>query len=407
MPSGGKTIGEIRGTAAERRRKRPTILVFTGYSSGLQRGVLESAIEYGWDLVSLELTEGALPAGTRPNGVILAESTQFARRAFLQNLRKIGCPVVFVGNRPQSWGDARPAVVADMEAQGRLAADHFAERGFRQVGYVGHAPWSDALSLYEGFRKRAVERGCACALLQFISPDTDVSHADLFAHRARELGAWLKGLPKPVGVLTYADVMAGRICVMAQQAGFMVPEEVAILGRGNAPFDCEASPVKLSSMDLNLDEVGRRAAFLLWRRLTDGVISRERILIPPRAIITRQSTDVLATRDPRVAKALRYMWEHLDLNLSVADIAKAAGLPQHGLQRAFRAALGRGVNAELRRKRLEELCVLLRTTDTPIIDLAARVGFASRENLHRCFRSAFGLSPLQYRLRERGGGGGS
>jgi hypothetical protein len=34
--------------------------------------------------------------------------------------------------------------VEDLAAAGRMAAEHFAERGFRHVGYRGCIPWSDS-----------------------------------------------------------------------------------------------------------------------------------------------------------------------------------------------------------------------------------------------------------------------
>jgi len=120
-------------------------------------------------------------------------------------------------------------------------------------------------------------------------------------------------------------------------------------------------------------------------------------MIPPKPIVTRASTEILAVDDPRVARALVFMWEHLDLDLSVDDIAREVGVSRRSLERAFCACLDRGINAELQRKRLEVFHDKLVSTDLPIAHLASMVGFRSIAHLRRSFRSAYGLSAREYR----------
>jgi LacI family transcriptional regulator len=120
-------------------------------------------------------------------------------------------------------------------------------------------------------------------------------------------------------------------------------------------------------------------------------------MVRPGGVVTRRSTDVLAVPDTGVARAMRFMWDHLDQNLSVDDIAAEAGMQRRKLERAFRRHLGRGVNAELRRKRLERCCELLRTTRISVTDLAPTVGFRSKDYLHAAFQRTFGTTPQKFR----------
>ena len=126
-------------------------------------------------------------------------------------------------------------------------------------------------------------------------------------------------------------------------------------------------------------------------------IAETTVVIPPKGIVTRESTDVLATSNPIVAQALRYMWDHLALNLSVDDIAKAVGVSRRKLERAFQQDLGRGVNQELLRRRLGRSCELLRTTRMPIAELAPVLGFGSKDYFQRAFRKTMGTSPGKWR----------
>jgi len=65
------------------------------------------------------------------------------------------------------------------------------------------------------------------------------------------------------------------------------------------------------------------------------------------------------------------------------------------------ACLKRGINAELRRKRLERCCELLHSTDISIPDLAPMIGFRSGDYLRASFKQAYGVTPRKYRLGER------
>jgi LacI family transcriptional regulator len=351
--------------------------------------------------VDLRFYRGALPGDLTPSGALVGclPTDPLARR--LQELR---CPSVRVGHLPHPDDHLFPAVLPDLTASGRLAAEHFAERGFRNVAYVGHDPWSDAHAFYEGFQARALELGCKSHLLRIKSAEISSLRkpAAKYERTARQVGDWLGGLPNPVGVLGYSDAMAAAICAMCSSVGLTVPEDIAVLGLGNDRLDCELAPVELSSIDTAQDEAGRQAVLLLQRLMDGESAPREPIMVPPNGVVERYSTDVLAVRDPMVGRAMRFMWDHLDLDLSVDRVAEEVAVPRRQLERAFRRNLDRGVNAELLRKRLERCRELLRTTNVSITDLAPTIGFRSKDYLHAVFRRTFGMTPRQYRLRCKG-----
>jgi transcriptional regulator GlxA family with amidase domain len=93
------------------------------------------------------------------------------------------------------------------------------------------------------------------------------------------------------------------------------------------------------------------------------------------------------------------MWDNLARDLSAEDVAHQMGLSHRQLTRRFRQALGRGINAEMRRKRLEEVARLLRSTKRTVADVASATGFHSSDYLHRTFRRAFHTTPRRYRVR--------
>jgi LacI family transcriptional regulator len=201
-----------------------------------------------------------------------------------------------------------------------------------------------------------------------------------------------------VGIFTYHDAMATRICHYLEVAGLSVPEQVAVLGMGNDELTCDCASVPLSSVDPNSLQQGRVAAGLL-DRLMDGEPAPEGpVLVPPAGVVTRHSTDVLAVPDATTAKALRYLWGHLAEPLSVRKVAEAVGVSRRKLDQDFRVHLGRSVIEELNRKRIERCCELLTGTGQSVVSIAPQVGFRTEPYLFRVFRKHMGMTPRQYRL---------
>lgn len=356
--------------------------------------LLEEAQARGWRLVYLWHWNNVLPERIKPQGILTDELPD---AKLVRDFQKKGCVCVRVGNLPHPGDDRLLAVLSDLEAEGRLAAEHFAERDFEHVAFWGHQPWGDNKMQFKGFKQRAEALGMNCHLHRYAPSISHTSSEEKTRQKRREFAEWLARLPKPIGLFASGDWQAARQCVDIDEAGLRVPDDVAVLSRGNDPTMCQSCIPSISSLDL--DEEGLLYAACDWlQRLMDGEpIPAKPIMIPPKGVIVRESTDILATPDRIVAVAMRYMWDHLNLDVSVVQIAGVVGLSASQLQRRFRQALGRSVIQELLRKRLEEAKHLLRSTDLPIVDIAPKLGFHSATYMHRAFRRSFGLTPAQYR----------
>lgn len=381
------------------RPGHPTVAVNLG--SGWQewpRILVEIARARGWRLLDLTYRAGTLPAGVTPSGAILGE---LPSGKLTRQLLKRGCPVVRLGTLPHPKDNLVPAVMHDMPAAGRLAAEYLAERGFRHLGYVGHKPWSAKRPLYEGFEKGAAECGCECHLLQ-LEGVSGLTEVQKYRQRRALVANWLKTVPKPLAILAFVDGWAATLCSMFSDVGVVVPEEVAVLGYGNIVSACECVLPTLSSIAFDDEKRVRVAAELLETLMAGETVAECTVQIPPQGVVTRESTDVLATPDREVAAAIRYVWEQYARDLTLDEIARAVALPRRTLTRRFQQAVGRSVIEELHRKRLVEARRRLRETSLSIADIAAQVGFHSADYLHRLFKGEFDMTPRQYRLRGNG-----
>jgi AraC-like DNA-binding protein len=83
--------------------------------------------------------------------------------------------------------------------------------------------------------------------------------------------------------------------------------------------------------------------------------------------------------------------------LTVADLARAAGLSQAHFSREFRRAFGESPHQYLLTRRLERAAALLRNTDRTVTDICFAVGLESLGSFTTSFRRVHGAAPLAYR----------
>jgi AraC family transcriptional regulator len=86
---------------------------------------------------------------------------------------------------------------------------------------------------------------------------------------------------------------------------------------------------------------------------------------------------------------------------ALEDLATTAGVHRAHLAKAFRAAFGCTVGEYLRSVRLQRFADRLVATEIPIARLAVELGFYDQPHLTRCFRRAFGHTPMRWRRLHR------
>lgn len=378
--------------------KTPVIILELGGSKSIFRGIYEKAMEFEFRVLDLKITQGTIP----PNLNIIGHITSGINdKPIIKSILDKKLPVIRVGSYPYPERDKIiPAIVPDAVTSGKLAADHFADRNFKSVGFVCNYPWAEDPILYNAFRERALERGCECHLLKIKSPLLDKS-SKRYESRKDQILNCLKDLPKPTGIFTYNDLSAARVYTIASNAGYEIPEEFAILGYANTQEICEFLPVQLSSIDINREEQGRFAVELLYSLINGGTKPTEPIIIPPKGVVIRQSTNLLAVPDPVVAKALRFIWDHFTEQISINDVAFVAGVARSTITRKFRECINHGVNSELRRKRLELAKKLLIASRMTINDIAIESGFPSPTYFHIAFKESFAMTPGDFRKKTK------
>jgi transcriptional regulator GlxA family with amidase domain len=105
----------------------------------------------------------------------------------------------------------------------------------------------------------------------------------------------------------------------------------------------------------------------------------------------------LARTDPTVNAFERWVREHIDQPLRIADAARAVGASERTLQRAFDRVLGISPLRFAQHVRLEQAAHLLRTTDLSTDAIARRVGYENATTLTNLLRDRLDTTPGRLR----------
>jgi LacI family transcriptional regulator len=383
--------------------KRPHVALLVestrAYGRGLLAGIASYLRDHGpWTVDWQERNLSEAPPRWlhhwTGDGIIARVTTRPLARA----IRALRLPTVDL----YGWlpGVDWPCLRANNARVARLAADHFLERGFRHLAYCGFTGVNYSDERLRRFVRHVRQAGHVCHVCPSPrvrpSAGTTASEQQGVLYEA-DLADWLRGLPKPVGVLACNDVRGQQILNACRKRGLAVPDEVAVLGVDNNELLCSLSAPPLSSVDLSCERIGYEAAALLARLLAGRRAPARTTLIAPRGVVTRQSTDVLAIEDSEIAESVRLIRTQACNGLTVRHVLASCSLSCSSLERRFTHILGRTPKAEILRVKVQRVQELLAQTDLSLAAIASRTGFKYPEYMSFVFKQKTGLSPGRYR----------
>ena len=98
-----------------------------------------------------------------------------------------------------------------------------------------------------------------------------------------------------------------------------------------------------------------------------------------------------------VRRGIDYIERHLESDIALGDVGRAAGLSQWHFQRIFKALTHETLKTYIRSRRLASALAALRDPQARIIEIALAAGFESQESFTRAFRKVYRMTPGQYR----------
>jgi LacI family transcriptional regulator len=384
---------------------RPTrhVAVLIESSRSYGRGLIEGVVSYNrerrtWSIAFEPHELGASPQWLRHwkgDGIL----SRLTDHCMIQDLAAKRIPVVHLSVAPEV---RRPPMVAsDNERIAQLAFQHLWERGLRRFGLCGEPLGAHPYMIERGesFRRQSEAAGCPCSVFAARTSALIISN---WEENLDQIAAWLAGLTKPVGVMASIDERGFQVLSACARAGLRVPEEVAVIGVSADPVLCELSTPPMSSVDLDTPRIGYAAAALLDRLMSGARPPGRPIRIPPRGLVARHSTALVAFDDPDVAAALEFIRDHACDGIRVEDVVRHVAISCSTLERKFRRRLGRTPKAELLRVQMDRARMLVTGSALPFKEVARDCGFSSESYFGDVYFRTTGLRPGADRRQHRG-----
>ena len=289
-----------------------------------------------------------------------------------------------------------PNITADYHSMGAMAAEVFLSRGFRSFAYFGNNGmcWSDERR--DGFRRRLEDAGYGKDLYIY---DKERGN-NLWYFDLVWLQDWLEALPRPVGIMACDDNQASILVEACRSMGIRIPFDVAIIGVDNDEVVCGMADPAITSIDVDIERGGYEAAEMAERMVRDPAFKGHDIVLRPLAVITRTSTNVMATGDRAVQAALQFINDNIDHKILVSDILEVVPMSRRLLEKRFLKATGMSIHQYITQLKVNRFAQLLLSSKDSIADITARMDEQDPKRLARSFTALKGCTPADYRRRK-------
>ena len=312
-------------------------------------------------------------------------------------LAHLSIPVVAIGG---SYADDSrypaniPYVATDNAKLVRLAYDHLIEQGLQRFAFYGLPPSPGNRWAQE--REDAFLRMIAADGLEGTIYRGSPTSAGGWGRSQEDMVAWVRSLPKPIGVIAVTDARARQLLQACVVADVPIPEQIAVVGIDNDPMAQLLSRVPLTSVIQGAEEMGRMAAQVLHQMLHGGDCSSTRVLVPPVGLSVQASSQHEPLRSPYVMRAKHYIRQYACLGIKTEQVADYVGISRTLLEEHFKRELKQTVHQAILEHKLEMARSMLVDNSIPLADVAVRCGFTSLQYMYAVFRREFNCTPRQY-----------
>ncbi len=224
--------------------------------------------------------------GRQVDGIIVIDpSMDNLHKGFYDKLSK-STPMIIVNGSPEGYKGS--FVCYDEEVGTEEAFDYLLELGHKKLAFIrGHKSFSYDIKekIYKNMLKKQqldyervlnVGRGNSMEVVE----RTQEGILELLQKEER-----------PTAIFACNDLMAVGALNACIKLGIRVPEDVSIIGFDNTILAKITNP-KLTSVDLNMKEVGHRAAQELLDIIEAGEKSRKKIILDTRLVVRESATHV-------------------------------------------------------------------------------------------------------------------
>ena len=341
----------------------------------LTPAILKSAIDEGLD------------------GLVMAENKDPLVARLIESVE---LPVTLLGQQG-TWIKARKTNISfirnnDFEI-GRFAAKYLLGLGrFRSFAFVpdwAESYWADERA--QGFADEIRPTGVAVQTFRGKSRRYDETT------RTRLLSL-IRQLPKPVGIMAAADIIATEVLSLCESAAIDVPGSVSVISVDNDELICDFTTPPLTSILPDHEKMGEIAARELMRLMRSRTPSSARqIFSTEKRLIERESTRTVIPAAQLVDHIVHYIRENISRGITTEEVVRHLGISRRLADLRLRQFENTTVSALIASTRLEEVARWLRKSKASCAKIAQTCAYDNPKHLANAFRRHFGMSMTDYR----------
>ena len=194
----------------------------------------------------------------------------------------------------------------------------------------------------------------------------------------------------PANIHSIKDADMELINVMFKIGGEMLPFDVSVdcMSATELPKEDRALVYELLSELVKVHKSDSRYG----RMLLECVFQK--------MSVSGNQTDI--ANKPYVSKAINFILENFRKGITLEDVAHVVGLSKAYLSDYFVKQTGINFKTYLDKVRFDYVRILLEFTDMPIGGIYIDAGFCDYANFARRFKRQFGVSPREYREKQKG-----
>ena len=303
-------------------------------------------------------------------------------------------PVVYLDCSRSTFGSHVAKAIHDGKQTVRAAFRELASNNpsaYAAVGYRELRSWS--VLRERAFKTLAQEAGASCEVFS--------CQEESAAKRARRLADWVARLPPKCAVFAVNDNTAAEVVAACAKAKRRIPSDMTLLGVDNIEKVCEKSVPRLSSIQVDFELAGYRAAKLLDEKIHAAGPVDSLVTFGPMLTVRRESTRGFGRLEPRLQSAMELIRREACNGLTAAEVTAQFEGSRRLVEKRFREAFGHSILDEIQNVRMEKVQFHLAKTDTPIAAIAAFCGYKTDIALRKAFRLLTGMSLADWRKANR------
>jgi AraC-like DNA-binding protein len=172
-----------------------------------------------------------------------------------------------------------------------------------------------------------------------------------------------------------------------------LPQALVIRGSGGRPAPWLAATLTMLGAESESDAPGAEEVVT---RLADAMLTQA-LRAALNELNDHAPARVLALSDPQLSQAVALIHDQPERAWAVGELAGEVALSRSEFAARFRDLVGESPLRYATRTRLAHAATLLRTSDAPLAQVAARAGYGTAFSFGKAFKRTFGVAPGEYR----------